>query len=470
MGVFVISIQWIINGTVWTGTTFVSQDIELRGGKIHGLYDRHKPVNPQARERILDASGKLVIPGFIDPHVHFNDPGRQSWEGIETGSAAAVAGGITTFIDMPLNSLPSVTNGALAREKNKAIEGRSHAHYGLWGGVTGTNCRHHRQLDEQLDAGVIGFKGFLSDSGIDDYPFLDRDALREAMGYCSEQRATLALHAEAEVVLNRSGHLSTAERASFLASRPPEAEWQALDWIIEDALRFQTAVHVVHVSTADGVRMLHEAKLSGADITIETCPHYLLFTDADFIEQGPLLKCAPPLRSSTEQEALWQTVKDGLIDIIGSDHSPCPPKMKEAGNDDIRNAWGGIPGIQSGHVALLSEAVKRGVSLETMLPMMTLAPARRFLPEQPTGRIAPGFSADLTLLSKGAHTITKEELLNRHPYSPYTGRSVDIGVSDVLLGGEQIYQAEKGLTAPSLGKQFIKGGHDHDDRSLRRIY
>ncbi|ADH98110.1 allantoinase AllB [Salisediminibacterium selenitireducens] len=470
MEVFVIGTQWIRNGTVWTGTSFVRQDIEIRDGIIDRLFDSHTSVQPEPGARITDAADRLVVPGFIDPHVHFNDPGRRIWEGIDTGSKAAVAGGITTFIDMPLNSHPSVTNGHLARDKKKAIEGRSHAHYGLWGGITRTNCRDQGALDAQLDAGVIGFKGFMSESGIEDFPYLDRDALREAMGYCGEHRVTLALHAEAEAVLERYRHLSGPDPASFLASRPPEAEWQALDWIIEDALRFQTAVHVVHVSTADGVRMLHEAKMSGADITIETCPHYLLFTDTDFIKKGPLLKCAPPLRPLSEQEALWQTVADGLVDIIGSDHSPCPLEMKEAGNDDIRNAWGGIPGVQSGHAALLSEAVKRGVPLETVLPMMTDAPARRFFPERQIGRIAPGFAADLTLLSKSSHTITEKELLNRHPYSPYTGLTVDMTVSGVFLGGVHIYQSGKGIKSPLLGHHFVKGGHDHDNRSLRRIY
>ena len=470
MEVFVIGTHLIRNGTVWTGTSFVRQDIEIRDGIIDRLFDSHTSVQPESAEQITDATGRLVVPGFIDPHVHFNDPGRRTWEGIATGSKAAVAGGITTFIDMPLNSHPSVTNGALARGKTDAIQGRSHAHYGLWGGITRTNCRNHRSLDEQRHEGVLGFKGFLSESGIDDFPYLDRDALREAMGYCGEHHVTLALHAEAESVLNRYRHLSGPDRASFLASRPPEAEWQALDWIIEDALRFQTAVHVVHVSTADGVRMLHEAKMSGADITIETCPHYLLFTDTDFINEGPLLKCAPPLRPLSEQEALWQMVADGLVDIIGSDHSPCPPEMKAAGNDDIRNAWGGIQGVQSGHTALLSEAATRGVPIETILPMMTAAPARRFFPERKTGQIAPGFDADLTLLTNISHTITEKELLHRHPYSPYNGFSLDRTVTGVYLKGTRIFEAGKGVTAPPLGHHYVQGGHTYDNRSLRRIY
>lgn len=457
----------IQKGSVWTESGFIQKDLLIIDGIIQRIAES---IPLQGNAEIIDAGGKWIVPGFIDPHVHFNEPGRTEWEGIRSGSAAAAAGGITTIVDMPLNSHPSVTTGQLALAKKSSLDGRSYVDYGLWGGITADNCRNHSELNNQLSHGLIGFKGFMSNSGILDFPYLDRSALREAMAFCAERQVLLALHAEAEEELAKTAHRQGSSRRSFLDSRPIEAELRAIEWIIEDALRYGTAVHVVHVSSADGVLMLNEAKRSGADITIETCPHYLLFTDEDFIHEGPELKCAPPLRSDEVREELWDVLSKGMIDTIGSDHSPCPLSMKEAGNEDIREAWGGIQGVQFGHRALLSEGLKRGLSFKTLLPMMTRNPANRFFPEGAGGIIAPGTPADLTLIKEKEATIHNTEILFKNKRSPYAGMKVQLEFDRVLLRGKSIYQGGAWVTGPPTGKCLTWGGMQDDQGKLRRIY
>lgn len=457
----------IRNGSVWTGDTFVQKDLHIMNGYIHSLSEPGLSVRA---DEIIDAKGQRVIPGFVDPHVHFNEPGRSEWEGIRTGSAAAAAGGITTFIDMPLNSHPSVTSGPRALAKSEALKEKSYVDYGLWGGITSENCRNGHFLDEQIENGVLGFKGFMAESGISDFGFLDRQALREATAYCGEHHTILLLHAESQEEIDKLAHLNGPKRTSFLAGRSAEAELRAIDWIVEDALRYQTPIHVVHVSTADGIRMLNEGKRSGADVTIETCPHYLLFTDEDFIRVGPLLKCAPPLRSSANQDELWDLVEQGWIDMIGSDHSPCPLPMKQAGNQDIRKAWGGIQGVQFGHMSFLSEGLKRGIPYDILLPMMTKNPAERFLPDHQKGVIAPEHPADLVIIQDRETQIHNTDILFKHKASPYEGMTVHLDIERILFKGSTIYQGGAWVTGPPSGEQLKRGGIRHDTGTLRRVH
>lgn len=406
-------------------------------------------------EYFTDLNGRdvYISPGFIDGHVHYNDPGRESWEGFSTGTAAAAAGGITTIIDMPLNSHPSVTSSFELNRKRRAVFGKAYVDYGFWGGVTSENCRNQKVLLEQVETGVIGLKGFMSDSGIVDFPYLRREDLHEVMAFCGETKTLLALHAESQETLENYAPLQNKSRQSFLSSRPEEAELSAIEQIIENALHYHTPVHVVHVSSPTGIKMLHEAKHAGADITIETCPHYLLFDEDDFIREGPVLKCAPPLRNKKKVEQLWELLADGLIDIIGSDHSPCPPHMKQSGMSDIRKAWGGIQGVQFGHKLLLSESRKRGIPLSTVIPLMTENPASRFLPYDIQGKIVPGNLANLSIYHLEEETIHQSDILFKHKASPYVGMKTTGGFTKVMLHGETVYQKVDGVTYP-LGKEL----------------
>jgi allantoinase len=408
----------IRDATLVTPRSVIQADLAVRDGVIVEI---GRGITGGAREEI-DASGLHVLPGVIDLHVHFNDPGRSHWEGWRTGSAASAVGGTTTVAEMPLNASPPTLTGATFDAKVAAAENASHIDFALWGGLTPVNLEAMAELAVR---GVVGFKAFMSNSGINDFPAADDATLRAGMSRAAELGLPVAVHAEDDALTTR---LAEAARRSgqtnyraYLDSRPVEAELAAISRALELATETGCELYVVHVSSAAGIRLIADAKARGVRVRGETCPHYLLFSDGDLSRFGAPLKCAPPVRSTGEREELRRTVHDGLVDTLASDHSPSPPDMKES--DDFFQVWGGIAGCQSLlPAALSSDAFTRDdAGLKRIAAMLSHTPAW-LLRQSQKGDIQVGFDADLVLVDVDQEfTLEASDLHYRHPVSPYVG-------------------------------------------------
>jgi allantoinase len=453
---------WVKNGYVFTGEGFRFSSIKIKNGIIEALYDSELEPPKENESHSIDASGYLVVPGFIDAHVHFNDPGRTDWEGIETGSRAAAIGGTTTIFDMPLNCSPSVTNVEILHHKRDFLNSKSYIDYALWGGMTGNNVHNNSEL-AHMSEGIIAWKAFMSESGIDDFPFVSSEQLELAMKIAAEQNKILALHAEwsdeiTSLTTFYKNQKGLNERKAFLASRPISAEERAVNFALELAAKYGTAIHFVHISSPKVVELIQKAKKSGVNVTVETCPHYLLFDEEDFLRKGSILKCAPPLRPREEVEGLWECIANGWIDTIGSDHSPCLYTMKDT--DSIWDAWGGIQGVQFTWLALLDEALKRKIPLKKILPLGTENVANRFRLSRNKGRIQPGLDADFVLISLDEETkVDKQSIAFRNSYSPYENRTFLLKIKKTILRGKVIYDNQTGVTEEKYG-QYIQPRED----------
>ena len=401
-------------------------DLVIRGGTVvlpgvfpaeadvaitDGLIEAIGPELPGAAEEI-DARALHVLPGLIDAHVHFNEPGRTEWEGWATGSRALAAGGGTTCVEMPLNAHPPTVDGAAFDAKVEAATASSVVDFALWGGLVPGNLD---RLDELAERGVIGFKAFMCDSGIDDFPAVDDEVLEAGMRRAAALGLPVLVHAERPSALREPAGTTWRD---FVASRPVEAELEAIEVAIELAERTGCDLHVVHVSSAKGV-----ALVAASNATCETCPHYLTLTEDDLETLGTRAKCAPPLRPAHEVEALWRALGD--IAFVASDHSPCPPDMKDG---DFTAAWGGIAGAQSTLGLLLGDG---RLPLGRVAALTSENVAKRF--NLPKGRLEPGADADLVLVDLRKHEAP--ELQDRHKLSPYAGRPLPRIVRTLVRGG-----------------------------------
>jgi allantoinase len=406
--------------------------IGIADGKIAALADG------SAREEI-DASGLLVLPGVIDAHVHFNDPGRTEWEGLATGSRACAAGGTTTFFDMPLNSTPPLIDAAAFDAKRAIAEHDSVVDFALWGGLVPGNLD---QLEALRDCGIIGLKAFMSHSGIDDFPKADPETLRAGMRRAAELDLLVAVHAEIDHPELRHG----TSIDDYLASRPIAMELEAIQLALDFSGETGCALHIVHVSSAAGVALIAQARAAGVDVTCETCPHYLVLNEEDVERLGAVAKCAPPIRDERERRRLCGCVADGHVQTIGSDHSPSPMSMKT--DPDFFKVWGGISGVQH----LLSLLLTAGFSEERIRETTSENVADRFLIANRKGRIDVGLDADLVLVERDAsHEITAAELLYRHRHSPYVGRKIAARIRRTILRGQTAFLDGK-LTGMTRGQ------------------
>ncbi len=408
-----------------TGLTLAVTDgtVTAAGPNIHG----------SACEEI-DFGDALILPGWIDAHVHFNEPGRADWEGIATGSRALAAGGGTTFFDMPLNSTPPVLTRKTFEEKRRIAEAKSCLDFALWGGLTPDSLDH---LEAMADAGAIGFKAFMCPSGLDEFQNANPSTLRKGMEISARLGLPVAVHAEDPEVIRqqRLEHppTSTGMRA-WLDSRPVEAELSAIRIAMDLAGETGCDLHIVHVTCPEGIALVTEAKSKGIRVTVETCPHYLLLDDAQAIATGPAAKCAPPLRSPATVSKLWEELLAGRIDTIGSDHSPSPPNLKQG--NEIFAMWGGIAGIQHGLPLLLSRHLD-------IIPPLSANVAKRFrLPNK--GSLAPGHDADFIVLERKPCTIAGDSLLTRHPISPYVGMTPAFQITATYLRGRKVTHDTRG--------------------------
>lgn len=439
-------------GRIVTPDGIRAAELGILGGKIVRL--AAEIPDPFLAE--LDASGRYVFPGIIDAHVHFNEPGRTEWEGLAHGSLALAAGGGTCFFDMPLNSEPPVLDATRLREKRELGERLSCTDFALWGGLVPGNLD---KLAGLRDAGAIGLKAFMSNSGIDSFPRADAKTLHAGMKRAAKLGLLVAVHAEDDDLANKFTAAQKArgkhDPAAWLASRPVEVELAAIRQAVEFAGETGCALHVVHVSSPEGLALIAEARSQRVDVTAETCSHYLLLNDKDVAKLGAPAKCAPPIRDEKRRKAMWAELRAGHIQTVGSDHSPSPPDLKTS--SDFFAIWGGIAGVQHGFQLLMNEcAATADQDLPLLAAVLARNVARRFRLDGRKGLLAEGRDADFSLIEFGpAHTIKADELWTRHKLSPYLGRKNKVRVTHTYVRGCPVW-ADGGVAPGAPKGKFLR--------------
>ena len=392
--------------------------------------------------RVEDVGDRLVLPGLVDTHVHINEPGRTEWEGFTTATRAAAAGGITTLVDMPLNSSPVTTTVEALALKIEAARAQLWVDCGFYGGVVpGVSA----QIGPLIAAGVLGFKAFLCHSGIDEFPNATEADLREVMPQLAEAGVPLLVHAE----LTGPGPAPVPQTATLarsyrrhLESRPAEWEREAIRLLIDLCREYRCHVHIVHLSSADSIPLLGRARAEGLPLTVETCPHYLAFAAEEIPDGDPRFKCAPPIRERANQGRLWDGLRSGVIDTIGSDHSPAPPELKHLDTGDVWRAWGGIASLQLSLPIVWTEARRRGFTVDDLARWMAREPARLVGLSHKKGEIAPGRDADLVVFDPDTEfTVNGIELHHRHKATPYDGHVLAGRVETTYLRGRAVYRS-----------------------------
>lgn len=429
----------IRNGTIVTAESIVHGDIAVKDGKIAEV-SVGKSIEKTA-EKEIDANGLHVFPGLIDTHVHFNEPGRTEWEGVATGSRSLAAGGVTTYFDMPLNSTPPTINKENLALKSKLSEEKSIVNPRFWGGLVPENIDNLKELHEN---GVIGFKAFMSPSGIADFNNVDDETIFKGMTEIASLGSLLAVHAESTVICDQLAKKKQSEGKTsardFVESRPIISEIEAVRRILSYAEATGCKLHIVHASSRKVVQVIEEAKRKGVDITVETCPHYLSLSVKDLEEKGGMAKCCPPLRDEEEIEDLWVAVANGEIDVIASDHSPAPASMKTI-EGNFFEGWGGISGAQSTLNIMLTEGhFKRNLPLEKIAALTAANPAKLFGLSS-KGTIADGYDADLAIVDlNDSFELKNEDLFYRHQHSPYIGMTFKGKVKTTIVNGEVVFE------------------------------
>ena len=403
----------------------------------------------------LDFGDAAILPGLVDSHVHINDPGRAHWEGFETATRAAAAGGYTLLVDMPLNCLPATTSVPALAAKRAAAQNRCYVDWLAWGGVVADNPHDIRPL---AAAGVPGFKCFLIHPGIDGFAMVTERQLRTALPHISSTGLPLLVHAELPAPIDSAtSSLANADWSrypTYLQSRPDEAELSAIRLLLPLCREYKFRLHIVHLSTCQALPDLQAARLEGLPVTVETCPHYLHFVSEAIPQGATLFKCAPPIRSRENCEKLWQALRDGIIDLVATDHSPCPPAMKLLAEGNFQNAWGGITSLSIALPVMHTEAIRRGFSLNDIARWMAEAPSKLAGCSNRKGRIAPGYDADFVVFDPEAEFVVTENRLHyRHPLSPYLGEKLRGVVKATYLRGTPVF-SDGAFPGPPAGKEY----------------
>jgi allantoinase len=427
----------------------ISATVLIGGGKIVDVIDHFDSSDIP----VLDLGNEVVMPGLVDPHVHINEPGRTEWEGFETATRAAAAGGLTTLVDMPLNSSPVTTSVAAFEKKREAAKGKLHSHCGFWGGVIPGNVG---EIEGLVKNGVLGFKAFLTHSGIDEFPNITEDDLRKALPLIVKHGLPLLVHCELETKIATASMEGPGRSYSrYLASRPESWEQDAIDLVIRLCEEYNCRVHIVHLSSAASLKAIADAKHKGLPLTVETAQHYLYFSAERVGDGQTLLKCAPPIRSRENNERLWEALQDGLIDFVATDHSPAPPSLKEIESGDFGKAWGGISSLQFALPVLWTVARKRAGSVDQMARWLSEKPAGFIQFGQSKGRIAKGYDADLLAWDPDAKFVVRENMIyHRHAITPYLGEELFGVVKQTFLAGETVY--DQGRFVPGRGSLLLK--------------
>jgi allantoinase len=433
----------------------ISAAVHVSGGRIGKVagYD-----DLPARAERVELGPLALLPGFVDTHVHINEPGRTEWEGFATATRAAAAGGVTTLVDMPLNSIPPTITVAALQEKIRAAEPSLSVDVAFWGGLVPGNLS---ELPTMYAAGAVGFKCFLAPSGVDEFQHVSVAEASDAMEVLAPLGAPLLVHAEDPAVLvrNETGPRSRSERTDcriYEQSRPPEAELEAIRVVLAEAERTGARVHIVHVATAEGLSAIRKSRDRGALVSGETCPHYLWFASEDVPPGGTQWKCAPPIRGSAARQRLREALRDGLVDMVTSDHSPAPPERK-ATDGDFFSAWGGIASLQIAPLVTWTVASGEGCTLAQLSHWLSAAPAALAGLSHNKGSIAPGMDADLVAFDPDpSFRVRAEDLQHRHKLTPYDGAVLRGRVHRTWLRGEMIHD-DGGFPRPLLGRPLLRG-------------
>lgn len=411
--------------------------VHVRGEKIAEVR-----ATPPKNIPVEDLDDLVLSPGIVDTHAHLNQPGREEWEGFETATRAAASGGITTLVDMPLNCIPATTTRSALEVKRQSIKNAT-VDYAFWGGLVPDNLG---ELESLMDAGVVGFKAFLIDSGVKEFPHVDEKHLLRAMPYLSKRRYPLLVHAELDLGVREVD----GSYQSYLESRPDRWEVEAIRMVINLSKITKCHVHIVHLSTAEALSDIERAKQDGVPITVETCPHYLLFDSENILDRATEYKCAPPIRGRANREKLWHGLH--RVDCIVSDHSPCLPSLKHG---DFRQAWGGIAGLQFSLPAMWSEGEKRGISLCQLSRWMSLNTAK-LAGLLRKGGLFPGRDADMVAWDQGGEAVMESQnIFHRHPLTPYQGKKLKGVVKMTWLRGKKIF--DFGKFTEGLGREIRRG-------------
>lgn len=426
------------------------RSIHILDGQVASVSDYDQIANDCEVIEVSEES--VVMPGLVDTHVHVNSPGRSEWEGFHTATTAAAAGGVTTLVDMPLNSIPPTTSLAGFKAKLETARNNCFVDVGFWGGVVPENTN---ELARMFDAGVVGFKCFLVPSGVAEFSHVTEEHLRLAMPELTRLDALLIVHAELPRKISAGG-VQPDHYQTFLASRPRAAENEAVELIIRLSREFDTRVHIVHLSSAEAVPLLRNAQAQGVKITAETCPHYLHFASEKIPDGATEFKCCPPIREHENREELWQGLAGGTIDFIVSDHSPCPADLKLRESGDFMKAWGGIASLQLRLPVIWTEARRRGFSLLEVTKWLCTNPARQVSLASQKGAIAVGNDADIVIWNPDQEFVVDAEALrHRHKITPYEGEKLSGVVQKTFLRGIKIYDDGQFLEEP-LGHMLLK--------------
>ena len=428
--------------------------VDRSWGTIVAVTDLDAPV-PEGAE-IIDAGDKCILPGLVDTHVHINEPGRTEWEGFETATRAAAAGGVTTLVDMPLNSIPPTTTLEGLKAKVRALEEKARVDVALCGGLVPSTAGKGA-LEELFNEGVVAFKCFLAESGVGEFSHVHEDELRAGMAELARIDAPLFVHAELPAPLAEGEKaalgLDPRAYATYLASRPRKAEDAAIELVLRVAQETGARAHVVHLSSSDALTMFEKAKDQKTQLTVETCPHYLTFAAEDIPDGATAFKCAPPIRERNNREKLWDALRQGVIDQVVTDHSPSTVELKCSGSGDFMKAWGGISSLQLGLAAIWTEAKARGRGIRDVVEWMSAAPARLAGVSDRKGAIAAGYDADFAIWDPDADfTVDVSTLEHKNKITPYHARKLFGQTHRTILRGETIYERGAGFDEKRRGR------------------
>jgi allantoinase len=442
-----MNLQAFVSRRVVTAGGILSAAILVDGERIEAVVP---PTQIPSGTETHDFGDAAILPGLVDSHVHINDPGRTEWEGFDTATRAAAAGGYTLLVDMPLNCLPATTTLAALQAKRTAARGSCWVDWAAWGGVVEGN---REDIEPLAAAGVLGFKCFLIHPGIDGFTMVDDSDLRAALPHLARTGLPLLVHAElagpVEAATERLANADWRSYATYLQSRPDEAELSAIRMMLSLRRQYDFRLHIVHLSTSLALPELRAARAEGMALTVETCPHYLHLAAEDIPDGATLYKCAPPIRSRENREALWRGLREGIIDLVATDHSPCPPPMRRLEEGSFRTSWGGISSLSVALAVMWTEASERRFSLLDIARWMAEGPARLAGCQTRKGRIAAGYDADLVVFDPDAtFHVTPQRLHYRYPLSPYIGETLRGVVKATYLRGRPVFAGGEFLGEP----------------------
>lgn len=442
-----------VSSNIIFNNKFINGGIQVQDGKIVKILNKTETLAHQSSKNVevIDVGDYIIMPGLIDAHVHINEPGRTQWEGFRTATKAAAAGGITTIVDMPLNSIPVTTSVRSLEEKFKSAEGKLYVDMAFWGGLVPGN---QDELIPMVNAGVVGFKCFMCNSGVDEFPPVNNKDIDLALQKLSNTDVVLAFHAEVDKNIEAKGDPTAYE--TFLKTRPSSAEVDAITNIISLAQNYNVRSHIVHLSSAEALPLIAEAKKNGMKLTVETCHHYLNFKSEDILQGATQFKCTPPIRDLRNQQLLWEAIGTGAIDLIASDHSPCTQDLKKLDTGNFLTAWGGISSLQFGLPLFWTQLKKHDLSIFNINKLMSQGPAKLLGLEGCKGAIEIGYDADFVIWDPHALIQIEESMIyHKNKLTPYLGKKLYGKVLKTIVRGQVVYDADHVLFNPT-GKLIKK--------------